>query len=146
AAVLVEYRRRTHDAGVAADLDEVANALAEEVRRQWLDEAVFRRVRQPMPLRVRWSSTGRPVAAGRNAVLDTGDDNDWRELPLEGDLDGTVAAFQALPHAQLVVLGEAGAGKSVLAMVLTLGLVEVRAPSDPVPMLLPIASWNPSVE
>ncbi|GAA4630936.1 hypothetical protein GCM10023196_058310 [Actinoallomurus vinaceus] len=148
-AVIVEYLQRRADRAVAAaavDLDEVVGVLAQEVRRQWLEEAVFRRVRQPLPLWVRWSSTGRPVAAGRDAVLDDAGGTDWREVPLEGDLNGIVAAFTSLPHAQLVILGEAGAGKTVMAMQLTLGLIEQQVPGDPVPVLLPIASWNPNVE
>lgn len=132
--------------GFGVELDEVADGLADQVLRQWEEEAVFRRVRQPMPLRVRWSSTGRPVAAGQGVVLDDLEGGEWREMPLAGDLGQIMTAFRALPHGQLVVLGEAGAGKSVLAMLLTLGLIETRRPDDLVPVLLPIDSWNPAVE
>jgi hypothetical protein len=45
-------------------------------------------------------------------------------LPLEGDVRDIVTAFLGLPHRQLMVLGEAGAGKSVLATLLTAGLLE----------------------
>lgn len=47
-----------------------------------LREAV-RRLRQPLPLRVMWSSTTRPVAAAREVVLDEPGVT-WRERPLEG--------------------------------------------------------------
>ncbi|WP_248963798.1 NACHT domain-containing protein [Sphaerisporangium perillae] len=62
-------------------------------------------------------------------------------------------AFLRLPHGRLVVLGEPGAGKSVLAVLLTLGLLQHRqilSPEEreraPVPVLLPMASWNPQAE
>jgi thioredoxin-like negative regulator of GroEL len=79
-------------------------------------------------------------------VLDESSGTDWQRLPLEGNAGNIVAAFRKLPHRQLVVLGEAGAGKSVLAILLTLGLIKSPEPGQPVPVLLPIASWNPSIE
>ena len=119
--------------------------LADEVKDQWTREAALRRLYQPMPLQVRWSSTGRPVAAGRDVVLDE-PGADWQQLWLQGGADEIVAAFRGLPHRQMVVLGEAGAGKSILAVLLTLGLIREPGPGQPVPVLLPIASWNPKVE
>jgi hypothetical protein len=41
-----------------------------------------------------------------------------------------------------VVLGEPAAGKSVVALLLTLGLL----PDEPVPVLLTVSSWNPHQE
>jgi tetratricopeptide (TPR) repeat protein len=119
--------------------------LTGRVKDQWAEEAVLRQA-LPVPLQVRWSSTGRPVAAGRDVVLDELPGADWQQLPLEGDVEAIVAAFRDLPHRQLVVLGEPGAGKSVLAMLLTLRLIEDPEARQPVPVLLPIASWNPTVE
>jgi len=48
-----------------------------------------------------------------------------------------------LPSGRLVVVGEPGSGKTVLALRLTLALVQRRIPGDPVPVLLSLASWNP---
>jgi tetratricopeptide (TPR) repeat protein len=119
--------------------------LAERVRNQWEREAGLRQLFQPVPLRVRWSSTGKPVAASRDVVLNE-PEIDWEELPLRGDASKIATAFQGLPHRQLVVIGAAGAGKSVLAMLLTLSLLNDREPGDPVPVLLPISSWDPAEE
>ncbi|WP_239341848.1 effector-associated domain EAD1-containing protein [Frankia sp. CiP3] len=136
----------------AATSDPLTAALAElavAVRRQWAEEAALRGVRQPVPLRVRWSSTRRPVAAARDVVLDASDDSDgdgWESSPLTGDVEEIAAAFRCLPHRQLVVLGEPGAGKTVLAMELTLRLLEERMPADPVPVLVSAASWHPDVD
>ena len=120
--------------------------LAGKFEEQWDREAGLRQLYQPVPLQVRWSSTGRPVAASRDVVFGDNSDADWRQLPLQGDADEVVAAFRRLPYRQLVVLGEAGAGKSVLAMLLTLRLLKDPEPGQQVPMLLPIASWNPAQE
>jgi len=46
----------------------------------------------------------------------------------------------------MVVLGEPGAGKTVVAMLLILELLADRQPDEPVPVLLPLASWNPRRE
>ncbi|MFC4066721.1 hypothetical protein [Actinoplanes subglobosus] len=132
---------------VAADqLAEQAMAdLGSEVDRIWTREATLRRVdNRPAPVTVRWSSTARPAAA-RGVVL--GEDplrGDWRQLPLSGDLTEIVDAFRQLPHRQLLVLGDPGAGKSVLAIRLTLGLLHRPEPGQPVPLLLPINDWDPA--
>jgi len=47
------------------------------------------------------------------------------------------------PGRRLVVVGEAGSGKTVLALDLVRGLLERRQPKDPVPVLLPVGSWLP---
>jgi NACHT domain len=68
-------------------------------------------------------------------------------VPLHGQLDALnhdiVNAFLGLPHRQLMVLGAPGAGKSVFALLLTLGLTDRRAAGEPVPVLLPINVWDP---
>lgn len=130
-----------------AALDRAVSGLAEAVRRQWRYEADLRRLRQPWPLRVRWSSTTRPVSAPPTAILGDGVvAGRPTRLKLQGDLYGVVDIFQKLPSRQLVVLGEPGAGKTALAMLFTLDLLDSRAPGDPLPVLLPIASWNPDIE
>lgn len=122
-----------------------AAGLVGKVRPKWEHEVALRRVRRQVPLRVRWSSTGRPIATARELVLDE-PGTTWQAMPLEGDAEDIVAKFLELPHRQLVVIGAAGAGKSVLAMLLTLGLIEHRAAGEPVPVLLQIAGWNPERE
>lgn len=141
-AVLVE-RAKYRTATTTAD---ALTRLAAAVTRQWTNEIAGRGVWQPVPLRVRWSSTGRPVAAERDVVLDEGA-TEWREVPLEGHLGEIVTTFTGLPHRQMVVLGGPGAGKSVLAALLTLDLVEGRRQADePVAVLLALASWDPASE
>src|SRR5207247_1673938 len=81
----------------------------------------------------------RPMAAIAGQVV-TG----WAtRLRLHGRLDQIGEKYLALPHRRLVVLGEPGAGKTVLAILLTLSLLERRQSGEPVPVLLGLASWDP---
>jgi thioredoxin-like negative regulator of GroEL len=130
----------SHNAGT--ELDNVAALLTEAVDRQWKQEAAARGLSQPAPLRLQWSSTSRPVAAGRDVVFDEPNTSSWEEAPLAGDLDSIVTEFVALPHRQLVVLGEPGAGKTVLAIMLTLGLTKARVRGQSAPVLLTLTEWE----
>jgi hypothetical protein len=120
--------------GSAVEQQDPVEALAEVVRRQWENEAGIRDVLRPDPLPVRWSTTGRPVRA-RAAMF-----------RLSGRLDDVVDAFLSLPRRQLLVLGDPGSGKTVLAVLLTLGLLTKRRRGDPVPVLLSLSGWNPEAQ
>ncbi|HKR52461.1 MAG TPA: AfsR family transcriptional regulator, partial [Pseudonocardiaceae bacterium] len=142
-----EQKSASAGADEAAWLDRAASRLADMVRRQWTQEAELRQLWRPQPLRVRWSTTARPVSPQPTVVLGEGVlPSRPIRLKLSGDLYDVVVAFRQLPARQLVVLGEPGAGKTVLAILFTLGLLDTRAPDEPVPVLLRISSWNASVE
>ncbi|WP_433131289.1 NACHT domain-containing protein [Micromonospora sp. CA-240977] len=119
--------------------------LASRIRTDWAEEAVRREVTRPAPVLVHWSSTGRPAAA-RRFVIDDRLGGDWQQLPLRGQTDESnndiVEAFRSLPHRQLMVLGDPGAGKTVFAMLLTLGLIRRPAAGEPLPVLLSIHAWD----
>lgn len=133
--------------GDADGLKRAASTLAGAVRRQWTRELGFRQLRRPEPLRVCWSSTGRPVSAQAAAVLgQVAVGGRPIRLRLRGDVRGIVNAFGQLPARQLVVLGEPGGGKTVLAILLTVGLLQARAQGEPVPVLLPMSQWDPHFE
>lgn len=119
----------------SSGLDRAVRELAMAVASQWTAEAATRSLRRPEPLRLRWSSTGRPVTADQS-----------EHTAVRGDLTDVVAKFRQLPTRQLVVLGEPGAGKTVLAILLTLGLLADAEPNDPTPVLLALSSWNPHRE
>ncbi|MEV4744045.1 NACHT domain-containing protein [Streptomyces sp. NPDC049555] len=118
-----------------------ADALADAVQEQWAREAQLRRLQDPEPLNVGWSRLGPPLADHRQNVLR------GRPLPppRDGDqrLNRIVRAFGALPSRRLVVLGEPGAGKTVLAVQFVLGTLAVRRPGGPVPVLFALAGWDP---
>jgi DNA-binding SARP family transcriptional activator len=109
--------------------DRAVTELAEAVTWQWRAEAELRSLHRPQPIVLRWSALARPGRPARR-----------------GDLDDIAETFTALPERQLVVLGDPGSGKSVLALMLTLELLRTRAPGAPVPVLLSLASWDPRRE
>lgn len=143
-AFLADLLREPADTGTGTGTDRrqrAADELADAVHAQWMAEARLRRLQDPEPLNVHWSRVGPPLADhGRNirpgAVLPE---------PRDGDqgLDRIVETFRALPRGRLVVLGEPGAGKTVLAVRFVLGALATRQPGDPVPVLFPLAGWDP---
>ncbi|MEU1054257.1 hypothetical protein ABZ397_17120 [Streptomyces sp. NPDC005876] len=116
-----------------------ADALAEAVRTQWTAEARRLRLPGPATLDVPWSPVGPPLA---DPAVATGPVPAPRER--DGRPDGLVDAFRAAPSGQLVVLGEPGAGKSVVAVRFVLGVLGERREGEPVPVLFPLAGWDPS--
>ncbi|MEV3993740.1 NACHT domain-containing protein [Streptomyces sp. NPDC049837] len=120
---------------------QAADDLAEAVRDQWSDEARLRRLQDPEPLNVPWTRVGPPLADHPRNIR--------RGLPVpeprDGDqrLDRIVETYRSVPSGRLVVLGEPGAGKSILAVQFVLGMLTSRRPGDPVPIIFPLASWDP---
>jgi hypothetical protein len=119
-AQLLAAVRWSRDAGASTpdQLDDAADALAWEVRRQWEAEAHRRLLddAQRLPVRCR---TGVTVT----------------------DLTDLVTDYADAPR-RLVVTGEPGAGKTGLCVLLLLELL--RRPSVArVPVLLQVSEWNP---
>ncbi|MDQ0904259.1 hypothetical protein QFZ22_000244 [Streptomyces canus] len=73
----------------------------------------------------------RPAAARNAAGAD-----------VEGQLSEVVNYYRRLRPGRLVITGAPGTGKTVLALELLLALLEERRPEDPVPVRLPLASWD----
>jgi hypothetical protein len=124
-------------------LDDAAADLAGWVARQWEREASARWLDRAQPLRVRWSSTSRAVAPPAAAVVGSDVAGRVLRVRLAGSVSDVVEGFGRLAAAQLVVLGEPGAGKSVMALLLTLGLSQRWRPGEPVPVLMPVGDWDP---
>ena len=125
-------------------LQEVAAHLARAVRSQWQREEALRRVSDPYPLPMRWRrapdettdhwSNIRLAPAGVNAG----------PLPLETNEPGDIVkTYQVVPSRRLVVLGETGSGKTVLAIRFTLDFLTSRSVDDPVPVIFRLGTWNP---
>jgi hypothetical protein len=111
ASVSVEYARRRADIEAvdpAVLLNVASDVLARLVRRQWEQEATLRGLLRPEPLRVRWSSTGRLVAASAEEVIGPTAGARATRLKLRGDVMGVAAAWRQLPRRQLVVIGAPG--------------------------------------
>ncbi|MFF4546222.1 hypothetical protein [Streptomyces sp. NPDC001435] len=122
-----------------ADRGRAADALAEAVREQWAAEARLRRLQDPVPLDVGWAPADRRLAD--HAV------NIRRAQPLPAPRDRRTedagGPFATLPGRRLVVLGGPGSGKTVLAMRFVLGRLAARRSGGPVPVIFPLAGWDP---
>ncbi|GGS86864.1 hypothetical protein GCM10010206_56950 [Streptomyces cinerochromogenes] len=143
-------RRRPEPEPSRADLDRAAEELAETLKTRYDRDERLSRIHDPFPIPVRWTAADPLLTdhwrnirrAGSAPPEDTGAD---RPLEVDGHFDEIAGLFTSLPAQRLVVLGRPGAGKSVLALHLAHRLVEARGPAsgDPVPVVFPLASWDP---
>jgi NACHT domain len=150
----VTYWRDSGEPG--ADLGKVADDLADSVLRQWNRETQARALNDCDILPVSWEPASSDLVQSldhlaRTALAAPGDGKRapaWARRPrqVSGSGHELAAVLQRVPTRRLVVLGEAGSGKTVLLIRLVLDLLADRAPGDPVPVLVPLASWNPSTQ
>ena len=115
--------------------DRLAADLAELVQREWTREAAVRLLRRPEPLPVRWSAPAGGTVAGIGEA--------HNGSPVCGDVGDLAEMLRRTPTRRLVIVGAPGSGKTVSALLLTLDLLAVRSPEEPVPVLLSVASWDP---
>jgi NACHT domain len=117
---------RIKDEQVESDVSDLAAALRTQGRISAALSGVSVYDRMPMP--VRWQPVGQ-TAPGKD---------------LDGTFDEVLEYFRRLPEPRLVVLGAAGAGKTVLAVELARSLLARRRPDDSVPVIIPVAAWDPA--
>ncbi|WP_243793772.1 NACHT domain-containing NTPase [Saccharopolyspora gloriosae] len=101
--------------------------LALEVRERWEREARRRRILPELPMR--WHQVPAQVPENES------DRDDPRDI---------ARFYRDISPRRLVVLGDAGVGKSVLCMRFVLTTLKRREPNGPVPVLYSLGSWNPS--
>ncbi|MBG7704672.1 NACHT domain-containing protein [Streptomyces sp. MC1] len=119
-------------------LERLAGRLAAAVQEQWQAEWRLRRLQDPYPFQVQWSMAEAWLAD----VPENGG------LPAEpgAELESISSALDRVPARRLVVLGEPGSGKTVLAVHFTLERLAHRVAGDPVPVVIPLAGWQPERE
>lgn len=139
-------------------LIQVADQLATAVGKQWTDEAAIRRLNDPYPLPVFWSAVDASLTDSWDLLVKLASSGagwpppppteTWAAGPddLAGEGRQLVNVLARVPTGRLVVLGEPGAGKTMLMVRLVLDLLARRAAGGPVPFLVSIASWNPEAQ
>jgi NACHT domain len=105
--------------------------LADEARRYWKAEERLRLQRMLSSMPLRWRRT----ATGRRPV---------EQLPEKGDVNELISIYCSKPF-RVVLLGEAGSGKSALCFQLALALLENDSTAR-VPVLLQLSSWDRTTE
>ncbi|MEW2477678.1 NACHT domain-containing protein [Micromonospora gifhornensis] len=121
------------------------DGLAAAVEQVWRPE-LRRRLANPHPLPVAWTTIGPPIADHWSNIRSDGDPT---PLNLDGclDLRRPDALHQVLTDKRLrgriVICGEPGAGKTTLLLREALRLLQQRTPEDRVPVLLRLPTWNP---
>ncbi|WP_024804446.1 NACHT domain-containing NTPase [Nocardia sp. BMG51109] len=121
--------------------DRAVAELARKVRAQWADEAVLRGLADSGQLAVRWTAEW--------SVADHRDNVAGELAAQEHGLAELTSALLARPTRRLVILGEPGAGKTSLAILLTLELTRLwdKTTAPQVPVILLASSWrNPGKE
>jgi hypothetical protein len=115
--------------------------LAERVTEQVRHEATVRGLLFPEPLRVPWSSVNGPTAAAPDVVLGRLPGARRTALRLRGDVTTLAGTLEALPHQQVVILGEEGSGKTSTALLLALRLLDAGR----IPLIVDLAEWDPDL-
>ncbi|AMW12419.1 hypothetical protein A4E84_24770 [Streptomyces qaidamensis] len=155
AAAMRALRAQRAAEAAAVDLDRVAEQLAVAVKVQWEAEEAVRRVNDPGPLPVAWRAAEADVAepwptlVGLARAWPGGPPGTPSLWPADAaglaGRDGQIGEvfYDWVPTRRLVILGEPGAGKSVVLIRLLRHIIETRTPSEPVPVLFSLSSWNP---
>ncbi|WP_329359159.1 NACHT domain-containing protein [Streptomyces sp. NBC_01483] len=140
--LLREGPPRSVSARIPVDvLNQVAEQLAAAAGEQWQSEWRLRRLQDPNPLRVEWIAAEAWLADhGQNIGGELAD------LLNGAASDDIVAVHARVPSQRLVVIGEPGSGKSILALRFTLDTLNRRGPGEPVPVIFLPSTWQPDRE
>lgn len=125
-------------------LERAAAELARLVGTQWLREAQRRELLLPVPMRIPWASTTRPVSAPVGEIVAPMPGSRPTRLRLHGYIGEVAATWRRLPARQLVVIGPPASGKTSLAVLFVREVLAERTSAEPVPVLLNLAGWNPT--
>lgn len=129
-----EPQARPHSEPRITALENLEAVVTRRCRREW--EIIRLAERYPMP--VRWALIQSEITDSADNVF--GPDEEPTFDVRSDDPDDLAEQFLDLDRQRLVVLGDAGAGKSVLAHILQSQLLTMR--SWVIPVLLPVTRWD----
>lgn len=124
--------------------DTPEDELAKQVRRQWEREEHVRQVHDPYPLPVRFEAAERSLFDHWANIRRTGPEADPEPLALAGGIGEITAVYRSIPSERLVVLGQPGSGKTILAVRFVLDWLHERSSDERVPVIFSLSSWNPT--
>jgi hypothetical protein len=152
----LEAGRSAHVGGFT--MAHVADQLAIAVGTEWKKEADIRRLNDPYPLPVSWAAADASLTDSWDSLVRLASSGaGWPEVPpagtwaagpdeLAGEGRELLEVLAKVPTGRLAVLGEPGAGKTMLMVRLVLDLLARRTAGDPVPILASVASWSPAYQ
>ncbi len=116
--------------------------LAAALQSDWRNELAMRQVSSDAAgLRVQWDTADAGMVDGRTQI--TTDVESARPQPHLGrTLDDLVAFYRGIGSGRMLMLGAAGAGKSVMVTQFAMTLCAARAPDQPVPVVISASSWS----
>ena len=122
----------------------VAETLAHNEHGRWTFEEERRRVHDPRPLPVKWSSARANWVDHPDNVHGTGSGPASEPPSLSGGLSEIADTYRRIESGRLVVLGRAGSGKTVLTLRFVLDYLRTRVEGEPVPVVFSLGSWDPT--
>lgn len=125
-------------------LTAAAGELAHAIRARWQREEEQRQIHDPFPLPVRWQPMPEELTDSWANIRRSRAGGPTDPLDLTGQLDHIVEVYRRIPSGRLVVLGQAGSGKTILTLRFVLDLLRDRADDDPVPVIFGLGSWHPT--
>ncbi|HEY2763571.1 MAG TPA: NACHT domain-containing protein [Pseudonocardiaceae bacterium] len=142
---LVNWWWKRHPDGDPLTSEQLARAATDlhgAASRQWRKEAEARSLGDPDPMPVRWRLSSLELMDHDEHIAS----GPLRFSGRSDQISALTEQFLRLRRRRLVIVGGPGAGKTTLAVQLLLHLLEVWQPSDSVPVLLSLASWDPHAQ
>ncbi|MBK3576436.1 NACHT domain-containing protein [Streptomyces sp. MBT65] len=154
-ASYLAWKSFEQDRPSAKTASEVVDDLAKVMEKQADTEMQIRRVYDQRPLCITWRAVRDGLVERWSSIVYLAcsrpgfTEDDARDWPMDAagleDADGQIGEvfIRKLPTQRLVVLGGAGAGKTVLLIRLLQHLIKKRSTGGPVPILFTLATWVP---
>ncbi len=137
-------RTRSSSDETPSTVDVTAGQLANSVRSLSAREEEHRRIGDPRPLSVQWDTASEDVGDRWENIHGTAGQDRDEPMSLAGGFASIRETYEAVPSGRLVILGRAGAGKTVLVHRLILALLEEQDRAGPVPVLFSLSDWDPT--